>query len=337
MKSTLQQIPVSQLVLDPDNPRLYHLRAIHGSGPMTDSELQEVISNERRFVELLKSIKRRGVEDPISVKRMEDGRYLVHEGNRRTCVLRHLIASGAIAPGGVSYDTVSALVADESTTELEIKINKIIQQTGKKDWTPLGTAAAVHELHYEFYQGEEDIATDMQISKVKVRSFLKNYRMFMEYIKKTGDTNERRFTYFADAPKKVMNWVEESKTNKEYYYEWINPTSGKAKIRAAAAGRSSLREFAKCIEDEEAMELLREDPTATVEDAYEVVKSNDIMKDMLFLSRVLPMAKSMRELNEVQLAKISASPKLKQHIKSLKFACDFILRDIEEMEASLTE
>jgi hypothetical protein len=225
------------------------------------------------------------------------------------------------------------MVADKSTTELEIKINKIIQQTGKKDWTPLGTSAAVHELHNDYHQSEEDIAIDMQISKAKVRSHLLDFRRYLNYAESTGDTNEKRFTYFAQAPKKVMTWMEESQANKEDYYNWINPNSGLAKIRSAAAGRGSLREFAKCLEDNEAIQLLRDDPNATVEDAYEVVKQNDVMKDTPFLNRVLPMAKSMRELNEVQLAKIANTPRLKQHIKSLMSSCRAILEDIEAMES----
>jgi len=333
LKFELEEISVSKLVLDPDNPRLYHLRAIHGGGPMTDPEMEQYISEESGFVSLLASIKKRGVEDPISVKKMADGNYLVHEGNRRTCVLRQLIRNEFIAPNGITFETVQALVADQSTTELEIKINKVVQQTGKKDWTPLGKAAAVYELHYDYHQSEEDIRIDMQISKAKVRSHLANYRMYMDYCKKSGDTNEKRFTYFAEAPKKVITWMEENQTNKEDYYNWINPNSGQAKIRSAAAGRGSLREFAKCLDDNEALQLLRDDPHATVEDAYEVVKQNDVMKDMVFLNRVLPMAKSMRELDEVQLAKISNSPKLKQHIKSLLASCQFILEDIEAMES----
>ncbi len=336
MKSTLQDVPVSSLVLDPENPRLYHLSIVQNRSGLSEAELEEEISEQSGFMALYKSVMKRGIEDPLWVKK-SNGKFIVHEGNRRTCVLRRLIADGKAPPPGIRYDIVRAHVAAEDTTDLEIKIMKVSLQTGKKDWSPVGVAAAVHELHYDFAMAEEDIATDMQISVTKVKSHLKNYRMYTAYVKETSDTNEKRFTYFADAPKKVMNWVGEGGTNKSDYYKWINPMSGQAKIRSAAAGRGSLREFAKCLEDPEAIQLLRDDVLATVEDAYEVVKSNDILKDMTFLNRVLPMAKNMRELDEIQLTKIAADPRLLVHIRSLESACKFILRDIADMDNSISD
>jgi len=292
--------------------------------------LEEHITRQSGFMQLQKSIKKRGVEDPIWVKK-SNGHYVVHEGNRRTCVLRRLIADGATPPDGIRFDIVNAHVAAEDTTDLEIKINKIIQQTGKKDWSPVGVAAAVHELHYDHQMAEEDIAVDMQVSTAKVKRHLKDYRMYTDYYKATGDTNEKRFTYFAEAPKKVIDWIEDSERNRNDYYDWINPQDGLAKIRSAAAGRGSLREFAKCLEDPDAMNLLREVEHASVEDAYDVVKSNDIKKDITVLTRILPMAHSLRELDEIQLGKIASDRVLVRHIESLSAVCQDVLGQIEQL------
>ena len=191
--------------------------------------------------------------------------------------------------------------------------------------------ASLHELHFEYYQSEEDIASDMQLSKTKVVRHLTDYVRFLDYVKHTGDTNENRFTYFAEAPKPVLNWVDESKENKEYYYDWINPNSGHTKIRSAAAGRGSLREFSKCLNDDDAMDLLRNDPHTTVEEAFDVVKSNDVMKDIPFLNRIIPMAKSINELDENQIQKIADRASTVQSIKSLKFACERLLEDLDTL------
>ena len=325
------EISLDDIQLDPDNPRLYHLRAIHDKANMTDSEMYELIIQEPGWMTFERSIKKRGVEVPISVSVLPNGKYRVNEGNRRTCALRELIRKGSEPPPGVRFDIVIADVADQNTSELEIKINKVIQQTGKKDWTPLGVAAAIHELHFEYYQSEEDIASDMQLSKTKVVRHLTDYVRFLDYVKHTGDTNEKRFTYFAEAPKPVLNWVDESKENKEYYYDWINPNSGHTKIRSAAAGRGSLREFSKCLNDDDAMDLLRNDPHTTVEEAFDVVKSNDVMKDIPFLNRIIPMAKSINELDENQIQKIADRASTVQSIKSLKFACERLLEDLDTL------
>ena len=331
MKSTLQTVPVELLKLDLENPRLYY-RKLAGDDLITDFDLEEAIANEgETFMALYRAILKVGVRDPIWVKKNPDGTYTVVEGNRRTTVLRKLIENEAPAPEGVSFESVQAHVVDDSVSDLEIKLQKVRLQSGKKAWGVVNDAAVVHEFHYDLHMAMEDIAAEMQISVAKVRKLLKSFKMYLEYTRSTGDTNEKRFAFFNEAPAKVIEWVEESPRNKNDYYAWMTPTNGKAKIRSAAAGRGSLREFAKCLDEPEAMELLREDPDASVEDAFEVVKENDVLKDMTFLKRVLPMAKNLNDLNDSQISRLSNERRIVVHIRSLMSACERALEQIDEM------
>ena len=329
-------LPVSQLRLDLENPRLY-TRKIAGNTILSQEDLEYEIIGESgsaeysAFTLLLNAIKLRGVEDPIWVKK-ENGHYVVIEGNRRTPVRRKLIADEIEPPEGVSFDTVIAHVVDDSVSDVEIKLQKARLQSGKKAWGAVNDAAVVHEFHNDLHMAIEDIAAEMQYSKAKVNKLLKSFNMWLKYAQKTGDPNEKRFAYFNEAPVKVISWVDESARNQENYYEWITPVNGKAKIRSVASGRGSLREFAKCLDDNEAIELLREDPQASVEDAYEIVKSNDVLKDMTFLKRILLIAKSLNEMDEIQLSKLANERRYVVHLQSLKTACEAILRDLENIE-----
>ena len=93
-----------------------------------------------------------------------------------------------------------------------------------------------------------------------------------------------------------------------------------------------MRDFAKVVVDQEAIQLMREDPNANVEDAYEVVKSNDILKDMQFLKRILPMAKQLDDMDDSQRARLANEPKISVHLRSLKDACDALLSDLDEIK-----
>ncbi len=333
MKSVLQEIPVDSLKLDLENPRLYSNRIVKEESLLTDEQLHNAIVSETdAFNSLYRAIKRAGIRDPIWVKEDSDGKYVVIEGNRRTTVLRTLLEEDAEAPDGVSWTSVPAHVIDDSVSELEIKLQKVRLQSGKKAWGVVNDAAVVHEFHFQERMGIEDIADEMQISKPKVKKLLKSFKLYLEYVKSTGDTNEKRFAFFNEAPVKAIDWIEESPRNKSDYHNWISPVDGPAKIRAVAAGRGSLREFAKCLDTPEAVELLREDPDATVEDAFEVVKENDVLKDMTFLKRVLPMSKSLNEMDETQLSKLANEKRLVVHLRSLRNACEQVLNDIENME-----
>lgn len=336
MKYQSELIAVNELKLDLENPRLYHQRAA-GTAPKTERDLEKMISEDKeggtsgKFVALKKAITKSGVLDPIWVKKETDGKYLVIEGNRRTTCLRAILNEDRTPPKGVSYDSVMANVLDPSATELEIKLQKARLQTGKKAWGVANDAAVIHEFHYDLMMDIEDISTEMQISKAKVKKYLKSYKMWLRYVKETGDTNTSRFAMFNEMPQPVMIWVEESPENVADYHKWITPVEGQAKIRSAAT-RGGLRDFSKVVKDPEALKLLREDPKVNVELAFEVVKSNDILKDMAFLKRILPMAKQLDDMDDSQRARLANEPAIGIHLMSLKDACTALLSDLQDIK-----
>ena len=164
-----------------------------------------------------------------------------------------------------------------------------------------------------------------------VKKQLRSYRMFLDYSNSTGDHNTKRFSYFNEAPKKVIEWVEDSPKNEKNYHSWIDPSNGQAKIRSAAT-KGGLRDFAKVIEDNQALELLREDPMATVEDAMTVVKQNDIKKEMPFINNLLPLQSKLNNLNEEQIVRVHGEPRVKVYLKSLKTAIDNLLNDLDQLD-----
>ena len=326
MKTTASNIEISRLKLDLENPRLFHER-LSGKGPTTEEELEKSISGDSEFKALLRSIRKSGVIDPIWVLPAQNGDFLVIEGNRRTTSLRTLTRQSITPPDGVSYTHVRANIIDPSTPAKEIKLQKARLQTGKAVWGVFNVSALMYEFHHSDMMALEDIATEMQMSITKVKKSLRSYEMFLEYSSSSGDTNKSRFAYFNEAPKKVLEWVADSDLNKEDYFKWINPTQGRAKIRSAAT-KGGLRDFAKVTEDPDALTLLREDPRSTVEDAIEVVKQNDIQKDMPFLQRILPLQANINNLSPEQKARISSEPRVMIHLRSLRSACDALLEEL---------
>ena len=324
-------IPLDKLTLDIDNPRLLH-EVLAGKAPQSQSELEDSISGDPKFKSLMKSIKKTGVQNGIWVSPLTDGSYLVREGNRRTTCLRMLLREGATPPSGVSYDRVKANIIDKDASDMDIKLLCARIQTGQAEWGPFNEAALVTDLHNNHNMALEDIAIELQTSITQVKKKLNSYKMFVNYSTETGDTNTRRFAYFNEAPKKVLEWVEDSPKNTKDYHKWINPTNGAAKIRSAAT-KGGLRDFAKVIDDGDALALMREDSLANVEDAMEVVKQNDIKKDMPFLARLLPFQAQLNGLSDEQKARIASEPRVRVHLKSLKTACENLLEELDAYDA----
>jgi hypothetical protein len=324
----VREVPVSELLLDPENPRFFHLRLSGQEKQLSQDDLMTEMEKDDAIPTLAKAIRRSGVKDPIWVKELTDGKYLVLEGNRRTYILRQLLSEEKTQPpAGVRYDKVIAHVYPTDASDTEVVLQKARLQAGKKEWGAFNEAAYTYELRHSHGMEEDDIAAELQISIKEVRFRIDCFRKFTDYAHTTDDVNPKKFAYFHEAPPKVSEWINDSSKNLKTYYELISPTSGKQKIRSVAL-RGGLREFAKVLEDKEAMEALVTDPEVTVEDALAIVEENDIRRGMPFVKRIGPMAASLQGLTESQIEKLKSEKKIQVDIKRLRNACNSILEKI---------
>ena len=95
MEPIQQVLKVADLLLDPENPRFYHL-ALQGRKDLSQDDLRKVIEEDGDTGTLAKAIRKVGVRDPIWVRSNGTGQYLVIEGNRRTVILQKLLEEGAV-------------------------------------------------------------------------------------------------------------------------------------------------------------------------------------------------------------------------------------------------
>lgn len=328
--STLREIKTTDLLLDIENPRFFHLKHLGREAKITQDAIEkEIVENDDDIPLLTKTIQKSGVRDPIWVI-PRDGRYLVMEGNRRTVVLRRLLKEGATPPDGVRYDVVLAHVMPADTAPVDLILQKARLQSGKKAWGAFNEAALTFQLKEPPYlMAVEDIAVDLKIPITKVRERIENYKLFVEYTKMTRDDNPKRFAYFADCPPKVRDWFRDSPKNQEAFFQLINPLQGKNKIKSVAT-RGGLRDFAQVLQNPDALRLLLEDPAATVEDALDLAKENDIRKAIPFIGRIAPMAQDLRSLDSSQVERLKSEVKFKVSLRSLRTACDEVLQKIEQ-------
>jgi hypothetical protein len=293
------------------------------------------MSNDDQIPTLEKTIKRSGVIDPIWVKDIGNKKYLVLEGNRRTYILRQLLAKNEKPPPGVRYNVVKANVVPSTISETELLLQRVRLQAGKKEWGPFNESILIYELRFKYNMEEEDIAVELQKSKKEVRHRIESFKMFKQYSEITKDINPKRFSMFHDAPPKVWSWISESDKNLHTYYDLISPTRGKQKIRSAAT-RGGLRDFAQVLEDSEAMEALASNPQTTVEDALQIVRDNNIIKEAPFVQRIGVMATNLLSLNDAQIEKLKSQKKYQVDLKRLQNACAAVLTKINTTQTEPT-
>jgi|GEM_PF-2159518 len=323
-------ISTTDLVLDEDNPRFFHLRH-KNKGNLNQEQIEdEILQNDDDIPLLTKSIQKDGVKDPIWVVKRQDGKYVVMEGNRRTVILKRLLKECMKPPSGVRFDIVQAHVMPSDTPEVELVLQKARLQSGKKAWGAFNEAALTYQLQQPPYlMSIEDIAVDLKIPISKVKERIENYKIFVEYTKETGDDNPKRFAYFAECPPKVREWFRDEPKNKSDYFNLICPLSPNNKIRSVAT-RGGVRDFAKVLEDPEALKMLLTEPSVSVEDAIDLARDNDIKKAIPFIKRLTTVAMDLRNLDSAQIEKLKGEVKFKVDLKAVRSACDEVLRKLEQ-------
>lgn len=326
----LREIKTLDLVLDIENPRFFHLMHRGTKSTLTQEAIEkEILENDDDIPLLMKSIQKSGVKDPIWVV-PRDGKFVVMEGNRRTVVLKRLLKENTKSPPGIRYEVVQAHVMPSDTAPVELILQKARLQGGKKAWGAFNEAALTYQLKEPPHlMATEDIAVDLKIPIAKVKERIENYKLFKEYIDATRDDNPKRFAYFSDCPGKVREWFRDNEKNKEAFFRLICPLDGKNKIKSVAT-RGGLRDFAQVLESPEAVKFLLDDPTATVEDALDLAKENDIKKAIPFINRVAPMAQDLRGLEASQLERLKTEVKFKVALRSLRTACEEVLQKIDK-------
>ena len=303
-----QTLPIAKIVLDLDNPRMYHHGVASGGGAskLTDEEIQMDIESHSETPELMKSIQTEGIREAIYVIPIDGGFYRVIEGNRRTVVMRKLSREGYTNPErpDLSFDTIPANVLPADTPEVEIFKSKVIWQTGKSVWGAYNVSAAIYRMRTEFLMGIEDIAAATQKSVKITKDALRAYESFLEYTQVSGDHQTSRFSFFSgDCPPAVKRWLMESPENKSNYFEWINPESGNHRLRSVAT-RGGLRDFKDVVNSEPAIMAFTEDQSLTVEDALEIVRDVDITKGRPWLKQIEKVSSGLNNLDGEEIDRI---------------------------------
>lgn len=329
MSQEQKEVETESLLLDSDNPRFFELRELKGKENLSQRELMEELEKDSDLPTLMKSIRRSGVKDPIWVKPLENRKFLVIEGNRRTYILRKLLEQKVTPPEDVMYSRVMANILPADISEPELLLQRVRLQAGKKEWGPFNEAVATYDLRFEYLMEEEDIAAELQISRREVRQRIKNYKLFLEFVKETKYADPRRFSYFTDAPKDVMDWIERDEGNKKTYFELITPKDGIQRIRSVAT-KGGLRDFKKVLKYPRILKEFLQDDDITVEEALELIKHQDVTVDVPILGRLNTIAANLSTLTQDQIDKLKEDKTLLRGVKRLYRVCKTILEKAGE-------
>jgi hypothetical protein len=203
LQLTLTTIPLNQIELDPDNPRLKY------SSSIADGKTAfELLFAENDTKELKEDIKRNGLFERPFVRAITDknrSRYkdttthVVFEGNRRIACFQQLALEDNTNP---MWQAVPVRVLPEHTSDRQLAM--MLGQfhvAGKLDWNAHERAGHIYHMSEVLKMPEEEIKSCLHMGKPAIDKAVAAYRMMMEtYIKidegTYRDKAEGKFSFF---------------------------------------------------------------------------------------------------------------------------------------------
>lgn len=240
---------INKLMLDPNNYRFIDHKDYKpvSLDQISDERIQArtfnllVGKNESLIDDLINSFKSNGMLklDPIQVRILDDGNFLVIEGNRRTAALKYLYSeflkgndTGTLTESDFkSIDLVH--ISDEKPVQHLITMG-LHHISGKRKWSPVNQAQLVHDLRYKHNLSEVDICDKLAITKHNLRRSLRVLALIELY--KDSDFGDQfhpnMYSLFEEIIKntKVKSWLDwndaemkpNNNENQEYIFSWIS-------------------------------------------------------------------------------------------------------------------
>lgn len=225
-------ISIDNLFLNPNNPRLMEKkRKIEvQDSRIIESTIQESLIDEVQkegITDLVEKIKKLGflTIDRIVVRELNNGNYLVLEGNRRiatvkTLLKEHLKGIGTL-PANIleSLQQIEVLIYTGTDKDIIWLLQGIRHINGIKEWGALQQARFLYEMQENESLKASDLDKMTDLGRTKIAQKIRSYKAF-QYCKNfySGDIEENNFSLFQEAifaKPIIKDWLEwDDKTEK---------------------------------------------------------------------------------------------------------------------------
>ena len=199
-----QNIPIDDIALDLENPRIRHYIEMYGEN-LTSEQIALALSDDggsssSAYTALRESIRQNnGIINPIIVNRLADGTMVVIEGNTRLQLYREFRKEKPNGP----WDKIIALVYDNIDRQDIHAIRLQTHLVGPREWDPFSKAKYLHHLYYVENLPMSTIVSYCGGKEREVNNFIHTYADMMTYYKPAAEAegdmlSPRNFSKFAE-------------------------------------------------------------------------------------------------------------------------------------------
>jgi len=107
------------------------------------------LRNGADHTRLLRSVQHYGIEEPIKVSEVEEGRYIIMDGHRRFACAKEL-----------GFETIPCRIYPKMN-DGEFEARRYEMQNNRRDWRPIEKANAIHRIKTEYKQASPKEIADL--------------------------------------------------------------------------------------------------------------------------------------------------------------------------------
>ena len=217
------EVPLEQLELDEDNPRIRYKLKLQQNG----KSLEDVIRATPDFAKLSRDIEKSGgLRERVILRENGGGKLKTVEGNCRVVVLQGLNSKHPTDP---RWKKVPARILPKDVDPKSIAILlSDYHVAGKVTWGPHEKAGHVYQMVHVLGMSQDDVAVYLHTSKSTVNRLLAAYSMMVDRFLaidegKYAKEGERKWSYFEEFHKS-KDLREELKNNSEFaddFSRWV--------------------------------------------------------------------------------------------------------------------
>ena len=224
VKSYFKSLPITELELDINNPRIAELIDRLGRDNVTPEAIALSLgTSEESYENLKNSIKENGgIINPIVVHRISDNKYLVIEGNTRVQIYKKFVADKI--PG--LWTEIPALIYEDMEKEEIHAIRLQAHLIGAREWTPFAQAKYVHNLYYFEKMSLARIVDFCGGKKTRIQQLINAYQDVEDYYRPMceDDTqvDPRKFSSFMELQRpQILRFLEANDITKKQFVKWV--------------------------------------------------------------------------------------------------------------------
>lgn len=222
--ATYSEIPIDQIILDTENPRIARILEYKAAEMLTEDDLALALgSSEDKYESLKESIKsNKGIIHPIVVKKLDSEKYLAIEGNTRVQIYRKFIKTGV--PG--EWTKIRAIIYDNISDSEIHAIRLQAHLVGPRDWDPYSKAKYLHLLSNKLCLPMSMIISFCGGNATEVRNMINAYIDMEQYYRSQLDDDtwfdQKKFSAFVELQRKrVVDAIIFRGFSKTDFSNWI--------------------------------------------------------------------------------------------------------------------